>query len=300
MTGRSLSVGVLLVLACTPIARSSRHPVPLPWPRAGVVVVQEVHAEVLDLLGPVWYYGYGFQGADLRGHQRVYMVRASPRVDEERLVQALRTHPGRWWLIGNEPNDPNQDALSPGAFAGFYHRVYVLAKRADPTCHLAPAGLANADWRWAESFRESYRQQQGRYPRVDAWSIHNYILEPHCDQLDVAEFKTRILDFREWLTRIGERDTPLFLTEFGALYPPRSKDGVITDEGQVRLYIHDVVDWLSSTEHVQAWAWFANDTKGVFHGDLYDSSNSLTNFGEAYRDAIMSNTHLAGESTSRD
>jgi hypothetical protein len=254
------------------------------WPRAGVVVVGATDAEALGLLGPVWYYQYHFLGAPLEGHLRVLLVRPSVALD--RLEQTANQRSGQWWLVGNEPNDPNQDNLSPQTYASFYHRVWSSLKSADPTAHVVPAGIANADWRWADVFRESYRAQYGRYPSVDAWNIHNYILEPDADQLDLDEFKRRILAFRGWMARVGEGQHPLLLTEFGVLYGTETFGRAPEDPEDLKRYIGASVKWLATTDYVQAWAWFANYTEGLFNGDLYDESGQLSQYGVVYRDAI--------------
>lgn len=255
-----------------------------PFPRAGVVVVTQVHAEVLDRLGPVWYYHYGFEGPSLVGHERVLLVH--PHYDEVRLAKVLAEHPGSWWLVGNEPNDPHQDNLSPGAYALFYHRFFTDARRMDPSCRLATAGIANADWGWAQAFRERYRSEYGQYPAVDAWNIHNYLLDPAGDPYDVGTFRRRILDFRRWMAEVGEGDKPLFLTEFGVLYQAGATGRDAEDAERVITFMRDTVSWLSETDHVQCWAWFANYTGGQFNGDLYDIEGQLTPLGIAYRDAI--------------
>ena len=253
-------------------------------PRSGVVWALSLAAEALDALGPVWYYSYGYEGTHLPGHQRLYLV--PPGYSSAQLRSALRQHPTAWWLVGNEPNDPHQDDLSPGAYAALYHRVSSQADAVAPGARVAPAGIANADWRWAEAFREAYRVQYGRYPRVDAWNIHNYVLEPERDQLDVAEFQRRILAFREWMARIGEANTPLLLTEFGVLYGTGRLGRPPEDPARVVAYIEAVVAWLRETDHVQGWSWFASYTEGQFNGDLYDELGGLTRFGEAYQRAI--------------
>ena len=77
--------------------------------------------------------------------------------------------------MGNEPNDPNQDNRTPEAYA-FLYRVFEEWAAEAPRCGILPAGIANADWQWAERFRQEYFDRFGRYPRVDGWNIHNYIL----------------------------------------------------------------------------------------------------------------------------
>jgi hypothetical protein len=259
--------------------------------RAGVVMAASVPREALDLLGPVWYYTYGFGGQSLEGHPRVLLIR--PHYDEEAAAEALREAPGSWWLVGNEPNDPYQDDLSPGAYAALYGRFEALARRTDPTCRIVAGGVANADTLWADAFRHAYRDEFGVWPAPDAWHIHNYILEPERDQLDLAEFQKRIVAFRAWMDDIGDKDLPLFLTEFGALYGLH--DGHLgrpeEDPERVAGFVREAVAWLYATDHVQHFAWFATGTAGQFNGDLYDASGALTPVGQAYREAIGQEVH---------
>ncbi len=244
----------------------------------------EADTAMLDAIGPVWYYTYGFEGASIPGHERVYLVR--PGYDPSALRQALRRDRGAWWIVGNEPNDPYQDNLSPAAYAAFYQRFVSEARRWDSTCRLVPAGIANCDWEWAQAFREAYRQAEGEYPPVDAWNVHNYILEPERDQLDLAEFQRRIVAFRAWMAEIGAQDTPLWLTEFGALYGTGQDGRPPQDLEQAAAYMASTVEWLAAGDQVQRWAWFATRTAGQFYGDLYDEAGLLTALGETYRDAV--------------
>lgn len=251
---------------------------------AGVVVVNPATAEQLDLLGPVWYYSYDYEGEALSGHRRVLLIR--PHFDSSEVRRALRQNPGAWWLVGNEPNDPFQDNLSPTTYAAFYNRVETLAWDVDRSASLVPAGIANADWRWAQAFLDSYMQQYGEEPRIAAWNIHNYILEPDRDQLDVSEFQARVIAFREWMSAAGEDDKPLLLTEFGVLFGTGLGGRPPVDPMQSRAFVLQVVEWLAVSDYVQGWSWFANNTGGQFNGDLYLDSGELSDFGVSYRDAL--------------
>ncbi len=244
-------------------------------PQTGIVATAGVCPDSLAPLGPVWYYTYGFEGDDLPGHHRVLLVPV--HYDEPALRKVLRAHPGRWWLVGNEPNDPLQDNLSPAAYAGFYHRVASTARRIDPTCRLVPAGIANADWRWAQAFRDSYRVQYGHYPSVSAWNVHVYLLDPAKNSLDAQRFIARTEDFRRWMVQINEDEKPLLLSEYGVLIMP---DGA--DETAIADYMREATVWLQDSELVQAWAWFASHTGGYFLGDLYDAESRPTLLGRTY------------------
>jgi len=244
-------------------------------------MVQWLDAVALDRLGPVWYYTYSFVGDAEPGHLRVYLV--PPQYDDLNLDKAVRTHRGAWWIIGNEPNDPFQDNLSPAAYAGFFHRASRLIRRADPTARILPAGLANADWTWADAFLRAYSAQYGHAPHTDGWNIHVYVLEPDSPQTDAQRFRERIMAFRSWMAQRNEGHKPLWLTEFGLLkYPDRPMSA-----SEIASYMENTVGWLRTTDYVQCWAWFAADTRGQFHGDLYDAQGQLSPFGIAYRDAIQ-------------
>jgi len=184
--------------------------------------------------------------------------------------------------VGNEPNDPYQDNLSPSAYAAFYHRVARLARRADLSLRLVPAGIADADWRWARAFRESYRAQFGRYPPVAAWNIHNYILDADRSQYDLAEFQRRILAFRAWMALSGEGGKALLLTEYGVLYGSGCCGQPVEDPAPGVEFMLQASTWLEQTDHVQAWNWFSLDSRQQFNGDLLSPSGELSAFGQAY------------------
>ncbi len=287
---RPILCAFVILLALATLARAAPRPA-FPGPRAGLVAVSWPTSQALDAFGGIWYYTYSFEGPVDARHHRVMMV--LPHDDEARLAEAMRRNPGRWWIVGNEPNDPYQDNLSPQAYAAFYRRFERLAQRLDPTARLMTAGIANADWQWAQAFRVAYRQAYGRYPRVDAWNVHNYILEPDRSQLDQEAFRARLIAFRAWMDRVGEGDKPLVLSEFGVLMGLERHDTRYEPPEAIAAHIGETVAWLYGTDYVQAWAWFANDTSGLFNGDLY-AGEQLTPYGEAYRDAIRAATQAEG------
>ncbi|MHB1295993.1 MAG: glycosyl hydrolase [Anaerolineae bacterium] len=252
---------------------------------AGVVAARAASAEDLSRLGVHWYYTYDYTGEALAGFQRVRLVR--PHEDIDALRGVARAARGSWWIVGNEPNDPNQDNLSPVAYAAWYHRVTRILQAADPSARLVPAGIANADPTWAAAFLTAYREAYGCRPPADAWNVHVYILEPDRDPADVAEFRRRIVAFREWMAEVGEADTPLWLTEFGVLYGSGEGGRPVVTPARLQAYIAETVAWLEGTEYVQAYAWFANDTHGRFYGDLFEGAGQLTECGEAYRRTVV-------------
>ncbi len=244
-----------------------------------------VTAAQLDRLGPVWYMDWQWRTPTLAGHERLYVVRCwEVRGDQGAIAAAMRASGASWWSLGNEPNDPNQDNVSPEAYAGLYHTFAGWAQGA-PRVRIVPAGIANADWNWAAAYREAYRARYGRYPRVDGWNIHNYILEPGLDPYDGREFQRRILAFRRWLETIGDGGKPLFLTEFGVLYGSGCCERPVDPPERVQAFMRESVRWLDESDVVSAWAWFATYSD-LYNGNLMTPEGELTALGGQYRDRV--------------
>lgn len=212
---RGIALGILILLIAAPTARTAISK-PLPRGFGAAIGWGLGGTPELDQLGSVWYVDYGYRDAVLARHPRLFLVESGS--DLKPVAGVARNYPGEWWQFGNEPNDPNQDNISPFDYARRYHDFFFLLKRADPGARIVAAGIADADWRWAGAFRENYRTQFGRYPHTDGWSIHDYLLDRCEDATDTEKFKSRIVAFRNWMTRIGEPNQPLLLTEYGVVY----------------------------------------------------------------------------------
>lgn len=240
----------------------------------------------LDALGPVWYMDYHWDTPTLSGHGRLYVIRSwEVRGDRGAILSAMQASGPAWWSLGNEPNDPNQDNVSPEEYAELYHTFEGWAIKAQ-RCKILPAGIANADWNWAEAFRKAYRQKYGRYPRVDGWNIHNYVLEEGLNPYDVAEFQRRILAFHRWMESIGDEQKPLFLTEFGVLYGNGCCNRPVDPPDKIQSFMRDAVRWLADSNLVACWAWFASDAN-PYNGSLLDQSGQPNALGTIYRELLL-------------
>jgi len=251
-------------------------------------------AEQLEAIGPVWYMDYRWNTPTLAGHDRLYVVRSwEARGDRGAIRSAMQASGPAWWSLGNEPNDPNQDNVSPEEYAELYYAFEGWAAEARQ-CHILPAGIANADWNWAEAFREAYRQEYGRYPRVDGWNIHNYILEEGLDPYDVAEFQRRILAFHRWMETIGDGHKPLFLTEFGVLYGNGCCNRPVDPPDRMQSFMRDTVRWLADSDLVACWAWFATDAN-PYNGSLLSSDGQLNALGTTYCELLLEQQSNTGK-----
>ena len=270
-----------LLVAC--LGCGGRHTAPPLFDTAFGVGVGDapLTADQLGQLGPVWYMDWSWSKPAVAGHERLYVINCG-EVEQhgQRIAAAMKASGASWWALGNEPNDPNQDNRTPEEYALLYS-IFEEWAAAAPRCGILPAGIANADWQWAERFRQEYFDRFGRYPRVDGWNIHNYILEPGLDPYDSAEFARRIQAFRRWMASIGDEEKPLFLTEFGVLYGSGCCGRPVDPPEMIEQFMVETVDWLKRSGEVQAWAWFATYTRS-YNGSLMSPEGELNELGELY------------------
>jgi hypothetical protein len=206
------------------------------------------------------------------------------------LQNAVNANRGSTWLIGNEPECPNQDAVTPEVYAGRYHQAYTQIKGWDATAQIAIGAIVQPTplrFRWLERAMAAYQQSYGVKMPVDVWNIHIQILregdpenpsagagvpvgiDPVAEGLTPRQYslpdnanpeilKTMVLDFRDWMAAQGERDKPLIISEMGVLYPSiYLVEGGSEAERQQRgdraieLFMAETFDWLYNATDAQ-------------------------------------------------
>ena len=206
------------------------------------------------------------------------------------LENAVKANPGSTWLIGNEPECPNQDAVTPEVYAVRYHEAYTQIKGWDATAQIAIGAIVQPTplrFRWLEKAMAAYQQNHGVKMPVDVWNIHVQILQegspqnPNAgagvpvgidpvaeglvprqyslpDNADPEILKTMVLDFRDWMAAQGERNKPLIISEMGVLYPSiyLVEGGSEVERQQrgdraIELFMAETFDWLYHTTDAQ-------------------------------------------------
>lgn len=339
-----------------------------PQQRMGINVAREAGKEITDYpvtaLGAGWYLDYTWH--DRPAHPptsappgaMIYMpmVRpqrfVSPRGTETEgeivagilagrlhsaLATAIANNPGSTWLLGNEPDNPDQDRQHPDDYAIFYHTAYHLIKALDPTAQIAMAGVTQVTplrLRYLEAVLAHYQSRFETALPVDVWTIHAYILpeegegerasvetwgigvppgvEAYAGEAlrftqdqhdDLHLFAAQIIGFRAWLAAHGYRETPLYVTEYGALLSPHHG----FDEERLRRFFLGSTAYLQQARDaatgyppdghrlVQRWAWFSlnfyafdpdpANARGLegLNGNLFDhGSGAITPLGETF------------------
>jgi hypothetical protein len=258
----------------------------------------------------------------------------------------LDQNPGATWLIGNEPDSPAQDKLRPELYAQAYHQLYYLIKQRDASAQVAAGNIVQPTplrMLYLDRVLSYYQKTYGEWLPADVWSIHSYILREidnadpeavpngslevwgayippgitatrgmlytYSQMFDPAIFRQRLLDFRAWMRNRGYGDKPLYITEFGTLFPyiPYNADdvgpfnfvdenGVEMDEARSTKFMTETFNVLRSLTDttqgyvpdanrvVQRWLWYSlSDTS--FGGPLFDPTTHVRRpLGDVFAD----------------
>lgn len=243
---------------------------------------------------------------------------------EDALKSAVASAPGQAWLIGNEPDTAfeTQDSLTPDRYALAYHNLYRLIKAADPIAQVGVGTIVQPTplrLQWLDAFWTAYADRYQTQPPSDFWSIHSFILREKKDdwgtgippglnavsgelyELDQTDniqiFSQRLVAFRQWLASHGQRQKPLWITEYGSLLPSDGRNGLVTQPPErARDYMLNTFQFLSSATDaqtgypydgnhlVQRWFWYSlDDALWRFGGSLFDpETNNRTLIGDAF------------------
>ena len=236
------------------------------------------------------------------------------------LQQTIANNPGAKWLVSNEPDSVWQDNLTSDVYARAYNELYHLIKSADPDAQVVPGSIIQATpvrLLYLDRILTSYYNQFHTTLPADGWSIHNYILneencavdpgEPGCwgadippdfrndpawlygevwglkdtDRLEI--FVERITRFRQWMADRGYRGLPLYLTEYGVLFPPDYADenGQYFTLARVNTFMNLTFNYMRAATDpvlgdpndeyrmVQQWSWYST-TDVTYNGVLFD------------------------------
>jgi hypothetical protein len=281
----------------------------------------------VSLLGAQWYNNFRFRSDppplfDLEYVQTIRLSGSGYSPGQGAIETYALAQPGTLWLIGNEPDAPLQDCVTPEQYAPLYHELYGIIKGVDPSAKVAIGGVVQATplrLQYLDMILDEYQSLYGEKIPVDVWNVHGFILQEKrdswgcqipCGMDDIDEgmlygvddhhnmaiFKKQIRDFRKWMRNHDERNKPLIVSEYGILFP--SSMGF--DEPRVEsfmlatfdYFLDTKVSWLGYPDDenrlVQAWSWYSLDDDSFeghdTHSHLFDpDTKQITALGTAYR-----------------
>jgi len=232
------------------------------------------------------------------------------------LREIAASHPGRLWLVGNEPDVIWQLNATPEEYARLYRDVYEAIKGADPTSQVAIGATSQVTplrLRYLDEILAAYSRIYSEPMPVDVWNIHLAVLREERgtwgvdippgmpddegtlyqieDNDDIEILKEQVVAFRRWMAERGLRDKPLIVTEFSVLMPPEYGFPV----ERVESFMVAAFDYLmTATDEdtgyppdgnrlVQRWAWYSVADSVYATGNLFDpETRQITPLGEAF------------------
>lgn len=181
----------------------------------------------------------------------------SVSLSQSQIETRAQAHKGMTWVIGNEIDrrdwdTGNQDEIVPELYAQAYHQIWAEIKAADPTAHVAIAGVIEATplrlaylTRVWNEYDRLYGNGMTNTMPVDVWNLHEFVLpEKNCayypgdcwgaqvpagmdnasgqtySVLDNKDFRIawdHIKAMRGWMAIRGQQHKPLIITEYGVL-----------------------------------------------------------------------------------
>jgi hypothetical protein len=252
----------------------------------------------LGPLGLSWFYRYGQTTPDVASH-RVAQISLRPgqasitRVPVATLSAAARANPGGYWLIGNEPNVPGQDNVSPADYVAELKYYADAIKGADPSARLVGPNVLNWDFTcsgcagitaghaWVDQFRTAWASQYGGSPPLDVWGIHAYTITwDKLPMTDAPTVEAQVAGFADYLTTVpSEQRKPVWVSEFGIIWAYPGFNSVTSGcaaapaciapsgayaTGAVSSFLNDVLGWLSgNAARYRLERWFLYTTYPV-------------------------------------
>ena len=223
------------------------------------------------------------------------------------LTATAALNPGKTWLIGNEPDVLWQSNTTPEDYAHVFHQAAAAIRAGDPTARIAIGGLSQITplrLLYLERVWESYLALYGEPIPVDIWTMHAFILREEGgnwgvgipiglgdiasgelweieDHDDLSLVEMQVWKMRQWMADHGQRDKPLWVTEYGILMPEElgfTSDVVVN----FMLASFDLFSTLKDPNlgypaddnlMVQRWLWFST------YYEPYPTGNAFTDKG---------------------
>ena len=299
----------------------------------GITIPYDVDSYDLSILGVDSYLDWASGQKSSAVADNIQYIRVI-RVDDANYATNLAaiptliaTYPGSIWIIGNEPDSQVtfQDHVSAEVYA---QRFYDMAQaiRNDATAKIGfgaviqptPVRIYYLDKVIARLTELAGNDLATALGLIDIYTVHAFILNedptswgagvpvgydlswPDYQVLegqqtfDINLFKSRVTDFRQWMKDLGQQSKPLWITEYGSLFPVSFGVSELT----TATYMEQTFDYMLGTKDpalglstddnrlVQKWFWYSlNDFVDHFGGSLYNpQTRQMTTVGNHFID----------------
>lgn len=228
-------------------------------------------------LGTSWSYNYSVQG-------QACDKSFTPMIWGESFVE-YPVADSEWLLGFNEPEMANQANLTPEQAATLWRRIETLHPDKKLVSPATLTGLHTTDW--LQRFYQSYLNQYGEPPRLDALAIHWYGWDA---QNAIDSMNAIIEQARAW------NISQVWLTEFAFLASSDTDLCWGHSQSQESAEAQRFLNWLDNEPMITRYAWFAPKIDPTAWWALqppqcnsplfdYDSDN-LTLYGKLYQKGV--------------
>lgn len=254
------------------------------------------------------------QNRDASGDLPAYVITPTLSLDPGGLGPIVLANPGHVWIVGNEIDRRGQDAALPELYAQIYYDAYTFIKNLDPTAKLAIGSIVQPTplrLQYLDKVLTTYRAQFGTAMPIDIWNIHIYILPELVgswgaevppgasttvgrlyditDNISLTVFQSLLQEMRSWMKSRGYQNTPLIITEYGALLPYwwlQSGNPNLTEADQY-LFNRDATFYLESASNPQT-GYAPDGYRLAQRGALYSlDDDRVDQFGDFYWGTLL-------------
>lgn len=200
----------------------------------------------------------------------------------------IKAHPGKVWILGNEPDHPQQDDMSQSQCAKMFKTYRDFILKYDPSARLAIGGITGGSTAakltysksWLQSLLNSYKSQYNTPMPIDIWNVHSYAGGYQAEDPDkiINEF---IQPFVNWVHTVDSgaySNSEVWITEFpiGEWWGALGQENVIAF---AKTYLPRV-----EAAGVSRFFWFASqDWDGWWTNiGLLSRDGSVSPLGQAY------------------
>jgi hypothetical protein len=248
----------------------------------------------------------------------------------------LVEYPGAIWEIGNEPDTTyDQDSITAAVYAQRFYNMAVYIRSHDANARILFGTIVQPTpiriryltqaWNALVTLAGSVEKASAL---IDVWAIHAFILNEqpgewgtgvppgfendHADAITISIpsqisqtysiniFEANVQRMRNFMASIGERNKPLWITEYGSLFPSENYPGnnyyLVSQQDTAIFMINTFIYLLSATDSsiglssdgnhlVQKWYWWSlNDYLWDMGGSLFNpaNNNAITTVGNYF------------------
>lgn len=245
---RLLIILVILILSTIPVDAQN--------PKKGLALACGGWAQAKPMTDSSWLMDWNAWGTSFRNYGSAYVPMVRKWADYEQsqgrsggittaqLYSLAVTYHNRTWLLGNEPDDWNQDRYTPEEAAYVYGNMGRIIRKADSRSKLILGGIV-----YGTDYMDKLLAAWPKDVRIDGLQWHDYSWT--YDAAGLETFKRQAEEYIAF-TKARHPGWEVWITEWGAI----GWWSYDVPETQLASYIFEARAWLDSNPKIFRYAYF--------------------------------------------